>query len=477
MAPTVIIVRAVTGHSLKDCGEPGFWLSQIHPEDRSKVLADRWTLEERGEVSREFRFRHHDGGVILVRDRTAIKRTDRTCIELISVWVDAERCGKLGVGNSGARPQEALGQNIIDTSPDAFLVLDERGLVKEWSERAQGMFEINAAAARGQALDELISLSAPLHDRPDLLARFLELVAVRPGSRCRFLARSRGGAEVPIEMQLTPVRLSGRACFTGFIRDISGQVLTETRLLQAQKSAAVVRMAEILAEDFGRILELVIGTLEGLSWPGGGDGGEDVLGMARSAAMQGVELTRSLRVLAKRGGLKPEDVDVSERLQQIEPLIRQFAGPSVAVEMALAAIDALACIDPDDFQHAMLDLAANARDAMPDGCTLFIYTHRFQVAEYVDVAPEMPPGEYVAIGVDDSGCGMSAAVATMAFDPFFTTKSKGAGQGLARVYGFARRSGGTAQIQSVPGRGTVVTLLLPLVSGGAAEPQNARKPA
>ena len=72
---------------------------------------------------------------------------------------------------------------------------------------------------------------------------------------------------------------------------------------------------------------------------------------------------------------------------------------------------------------------------------------------------------------------MSAAVATMAFDPFFTTKSKGVGLGLARVYGFARRSGGTAQIQSVPGRGTVVTLLLPLVSGGAAEPQNARKPA
>ncbi len=260
----------------------------------------------------------------------------------------------------------------------------------------------------------------------------------------------------------------------GIARDITaekqqGDALrqAEAALRQSQKMEAVGQLTGGLAHDFNNMLAGVAGHLDLMKLRLRMGQTEDLpqriesaLGVTRRAAA----LTHRLLAFSRRQALDPRPTDVNQLVLSMSELFRHSAGPAHKVRTVLPTALWTTLCDPNQLESALLNLANNARDAMPDGGSLVIETANetldvAQAARYGDLAP----GEYVAISVRDSGTGMAPDVVARAFDPFFTTKpmGQGTGLGLSMVYGFARQSGGHVRIASEPGRGTTVLLRLP----------------
>jgi len=252
---------------------------------------------------------------------------------------------------------------------------------------------------------------------------------------------------------------------------------TENRLHQAQKMEAMGQLTGGIAHDFNNLLTSVIGHIELAQGRVGGDQRlAALLDSAELAAQRGATLTQRLLAFARRQHLEPRSVDVPVVVEGVEKLLRQTIGP--AIRLVIEAENGLwpARIDPHQLELAILNLALNARDAMPGGGTLSIKSAAGH-AERGDL-PELTTGDYVVVSVSDSGTGMDPETLARAFEPFFTTKDvgRGSGLGLPMVQGFAAQSGGAVQIDSAPGKGTTAELWLPRAETAAAE-RDAAKPA
>jgi PAS domain S-box-containing protein len=248
----------------------------------------------------------------------------------------------------------------------------------------------------------------------------------------------------------------------------------QEQLRQAQKMEAVGQLTGGIAHDFNNLLQVVIGNLEILqrNLP------EDAARLRRSAvnAMSGARraaaLTARLLAFSRRQPLAPQPVDVNGLVAGMSELLNRTLGASVRIETTLAERLWWAETDPNQLESAMLNLAVNARDAMPAGGRLFIETANIRLDRaYAARNTDAKPGHYVAVTVTDSGHGMDKQTMERVFEPFFTTKEvgKGTGLGLSQVYGFVRQSGGHVEIRSRPAEGTSVRLYLPRVLGDAAE--------
>ena len=199
------------------------------------------------------------------------------------------------------------------------------------------------------------------------------------------------------------------------------------------------------------------------------------------AARRGGEITQQLLAFSRRQFVNPQTVNLNVCLQDFRPLLERAANESIRVDFALQPDLYAARLDPGHFEAAILNLVGNARDAMPNGGTITISTRNMTIGRdtsFRDI--ELEPGDYVRVGVTDTGSGMDPQTAAKAFEPFFTTKEvgQGTGLGLSQVYGFAKQAGGEARIVTALGRGTTVELLLPrsVAAGGdsAAEPPEVR---
>jgi PAS domain S-box-containing protein len=239
----------------------------------------------------------------------------------------------------------------------------------------------------------------------------------------------------------------------------------EARLLQAQKMEAIGQLTGGIAHDFNNLLGIVIGNLQLLE-----RGVADTPSMARKvntamrAAVRGADLTRRLLALARRQIFDPTVVNLNHQLSGLAELMQRTLGESIEVRMVQANGLWRTRVDAGQLENAILNLAINARDAMPEGGRLTVKTHNVDVdALFCHDHPQVEPGEYVAISVSDTGVGIEPNVLKHVFEPFFTTKEsgKGSGLGLAMVHGFAEQSGGVATIESSLGRGTMVQILLP----------------
>jgi PAS domain S-box-containing protein len=240
----------------------------------------------------------------------------------------------------------------------------------------------------------------------------------------------------------------------------------EEHLLHMLRLESLGQLTGGVAHDFNNLLMVITGNLQMLE-----DVSQDrpealeLAQQAASAAERGAMLTRKLLAFARKQTLNPRAFDLNQLVSEVRELIQRTLGENIAVRAALdAALPALLA-DPAQVETALVNLALNARDAMPLGGQLTVETRRVSMDEDLIAAdPELKPGDYAMLGVTDSGTGMAPEVARRAFEPFFTTKGagKGSGLGLSMVYGFARQSGGTARIYSEPGHGTSVKLYLPL---------------
>src|SRR4029077_1262367 len=255
---------------------------------------------------------------------------------------------------------------------------------------------------------------------------------------------------------------------------------TERKLQQAQKLEAIGKLTGGVAHDFNNMLTVITGTTETL-----------VAGLADRPALQKTaelidqaaercsELIQHLLAFARRQPLKPRNVDVNGTVLDIAKLLRPTLGEQIEIDSILEQEVATAHIDASQLANSLLNMAINARDAMPEGGKLLLETRNVVLDEaYAAANPGVLPGPYVMLAVSDTGSGMSKEVQDKVFEPFFTTKEvgKGSGLGLSMVYGFVKQSGGHIKIYSEEGHGTSIKLYLPPGRGQTATSVTAAAP-
>jgi len=251
-------------------------------------------------------------------------------------------------------------------------------------------------------------------------------------------------------------------------------VETQEALRQSQKMDAVGQLTGGIVHDFNNLLAGIIGGLdlvERMLDQGRPDEAHAYVAAARASAERAASLTQRLLAFSRRETLDPEPTDVRALILGLEDLIGRTVGPGV--ELRVVGEDGLwrTEIDPSQLENAVLNLAINARDAMPDGGRITITTTNLALDARDAAGRQLPPGDYVSVCVSDTGMGMSAEVIARAFDPFFTTKpaGQGTGLGLSMIHGFARQSCGQVHIDSAPGMGATICLDLPRYLGKAVE--------
>jgi PAS domain S-box-containing protein len=347
---------------------------------------------------------------------------------------------------------DSLPLNIAYVNRCREFVYANRGY-EEW-------FQLPLAALQGRRLEEMTT--------PDNYRQMAPRIeSVLSGSTVEYLARSRhGGEEHDLAVTYLPHRVEEEvAGFFSVVQDVTVERRLEQELRHAQKLEAIGQLTGGIAHDFNNLLSVVIGNLQLLERPLKADsrlGGH--IATALRAALRGANLTRRLLAFARQQVLEPRVISAVRAVSGTEDLIRRTLGPAIEVGSDLRPDTWPIYADAAQLESSVLNLAINARDAMPAGGRLTLRTrNRNFAAGDPDRHPKLAPGDYVEISVSDTGVGMTPEIAKRAFEPFFTTKEtgKGTGLGLSMVYGFAEQSGGVATIDSAPGRGTTVRICFP----------------
>ncbi|MEX2641959.1 MAG: PAS-domain containing protein [Acetobacterales bacterium] len=300
--------------------------------------------------------------------------------------------------------------------------------------------------------------------------------------------RNKQGQEVWVQLNAVPIRDDkGKVQYViAVVQDLRERKRQEQELLRAQKMEAIGQLTGGIAHDFNNLLTIIVGNLTLLREDLRLDGEllaevAETLDDAMSAGRQGTELVKRLLAFARRQPIRAQVIDVARLIEDLLPILQRTLGAMIEVECRCEEDLAPLMIDPAGIETSLLNLAINARDAMPDGGRLTI-SARAATPEEMDRSPDLEPGSYAVIAVGDTGTGMSPEVLERAFEPFFTSKeaSKGSGLGLSMVYGLAKQLGGDVQIDTEAGAGTEVRMILPLSAQATrlptAEPRNTSAP-
>lgn len=363
---------------------------------------------------------------------------------------------------------------FAEAASDYLYELDEHLRICFVSDRFEELTGIPAALIVGQSAVDL----GRAHIAADRRAHQDDLLARRPYRGYRYSIRTRDGSVRHLQMSGQPYfdengRFKG---YRGAGTDITGFVETEQRLAeseaelgQAQRMEALGQLTGGVAHDFNNFLTSFMGNLE-LAL-GRGDLPEDAARHVRAAldgARSSEALVHRLLAFSRRQTLRPAVVDIGEVLEDLGSMIEPLLGDRMLLAMEPVAGDISALVDAGQLQQSVLNLVMNARDAMPDGGTLYVSASLTLLS--ANDPSGLPPGDYISIVVADTGTGIDAHLLKYVFEPYFTTKTpgEGVGLGLSMVYGFAAQSGGGVRVESVVGGGTQVEILLPASSCSAA---------
>ena len=300
-------------------------------------------------------------------------------------------------------------------------------------------------------------------ERADLVAEYAD---VERGPEVDTLWKRKDGRHVTVRLTGRPVLHDGEVrYFDMFVEDVTERRSLENQLLQSQKIETVGRLAGGIAHDFNNILTAVLGYSEMLL---GELGPDDVRRLEvdeiRKAAARAAELTRQLLAFSRKQILQPVTVDLNACLTGVSSLLRRLLGEDVSIALSLDPRTSLVTVDPGQIEQVVINLAVNARDAMPHGGLLTIATRDIELDDaFAQAHIGAKAGPHVMLAVSDTGTGMPPDVVAKIFEPFFTTKGheKGTGLGLATVYGIVKQSGGTIWVESEVNRGSTFTVYLP----------------
>jgi PAS domain S-box-containing protein len=359
---------------------------------------------------------------------------------------------------------EASYQLLIDSVPDhAIYMLDPDGRVVSWNPGAQRIKQYEETEVSEQHFRKFYTPDDQAQGVPERALNGAKDFGryESEGWRVRRDGSQFWASDVLSAVRSNEGKLLGFATVT---RDMTEKheaqiALERTRaeLVQAQKMEAVGQLTGGIAHDFNNLLMTISAGVRMLGRQENSEQRADIIDAMNQAVERGTKLTRQLLTFARRETLHPEIVNAGSRLQGMRSLLDRSLREDIIVEISCDPSLWPIRVDPNQFELVILNLAVNARDAMPNGGLLLITAKNIQTSA----------GDFVDIIVTDSGTGMSAEVQAKAFDPFFTTKAtgRGTGLGLSQVYGFATQSGGTAQIESQLGKGTTVRLMLPRSHG------------
>jgi signal transduction histidine kinase len=271
----------------------------------------------------------------------------------------------------------------------------------------------------------------------------------------------RNGTRFPMELVITPFDVGGERCAAWILRDVTERTKLEAQLRQSQKMDAMGQLAGGVAHDFNNLLTVITGCCETLH-RAVSDDHRPAIEEIRGAAARAASLTTQLLAFSRKSDVTPRVVDLNEAIGDVAKMLMRVIGEDVSLEISTDPRPQHVRIDTGQLAQVLVNLAVNARDAMPNGGRLSIRTSSSPV-DRVEARPfGVDPGAYVCLTVSDTGHGMTADVAARVFEPFFSTKGeRGTGLGLATVYGIVRQAGGTIFVRSRPGQGAVFTILLP----------------
>jgi PAS domain S-box-containing protein len=437
----------------------------VHPDDREQLRLDMAPLQSgKGAAEADWRCRTHDGSYrrAHTRAKTLADAQGRPC-HFLCVTADVTERWR---DETALRESHSLLRAVTEGTTDAVFVKDRDGRY----------LTVNPALARlvGREVEEVVGKTdaellnpesaseAREHDR-----RIMELGQAQTYEQ----VVTAGGATRTLLVTKGPYRdAEGRvAGVFAIARDVSERKALERQLREAHKMEAVGRLAGGVAHDFNNLLTVILGYAELLleQAPPGAEA-HAPLTEIRRAAERAAELTTQLLAFSRRQPTAPVVLDLNGALRDLDEVLRRLAGDGVRLVLRLAPGLRRIKADPAQVEQVLLNLAGNARDAMPEGGELAVATENVAVAAGASSGGP-PPGEYVRLSVSDTGVGMDEATLARVFEPFFTTKEvgRGSGLGLATVYGVMRQCGGHIAAASEPGRGTTFTMHFPAVEAPA----------
>src|SRR5438874_3438980 len=454
-------------------------LGFLHPDDLALTeRLCRQLLDQPGTPIRtELRARHKDGSYHLV-EAVAVNRLDDPAVgAVVANWRDiTERLR----AEQALRNSEQSYRSLVDGVRDVIFALSPGGEVTSLNPAFEEMTGFPPAEWVGRPFEAFVHPD----DVPLALDLFGRVLQGEPRPTIQFRILTRAGtyrvAEFSATAQLRDGRLTG---ILGIGRDVTERLGLEQQLRQAQKMEAVGRLAGGIAHDFNNILTAITGhadlLLEDL---GHHDPRRADVDEIRRSAERAAGLTRQLLAFSRQQVLQPKVVDLNALVLDMDKLLRRLIGEDVELATVLDPTLGRVTADPGQLEQVIVNLAVNARDAMPQGGKLTLETRNIDLdATYTLEHSLVKPGPYVQLTVSDSGIGMDEETQAHAFEPFFTTKPRGQGTGLglAMVYGTVKQSGGFIWVYSEPGRGATFKIYLPRVDApveSAAPPAPVERP-
>jgi PAS domain S-box-containing protein len=443
----------------------------VDAEQRSRLTRG---LEREGGVQEELSLRRRDGRIIWVLKTGMLRRdADGKALHYQAVLEDVTERREV---ERRLRESEEQYRLLFDHNPQPMWVYDVEGL---------GFLAVNDAAVGhyGYSRDEFLRMTIkeirPEQDVPkllELIARPLDGAPLRRSGPWRH--RTKDGRLRDVEVASSPTELHGRPARLVVATDVTEKRALEAQLLEAQKMESIGRLAGGVAHDFNNLLSVILGYSEALAGRfGAGTPEARRMEEILKAADRAAGLTRQLLAFARRQTIQPTPLDINGVVREMEGMLRRLLGEDLELRTALAdGLDAVLA-DRGQLEQVIMNLAVNARDAMPRGGRLTLETANVELGPGdAERHLGVEPGPHVMLAVSDTGQGMDSETLAHAFEPFFTTKDrdKGTGLGLSTVYGIVKQAGGQIWVYSEPGHGSSFKIYLPRLEG--AVPRPTRRP-
>jgi len=358
-------------------------------------------------------------------------------------------------------------RTIVETAPVAIVIADDKGRIVEMNPHALNMFGYERGELVGKAVETLLP-ERLRNTHQGHRADYVKEPRARPmGVGMELLASRKDRTEFPVEISLGPLVTREGVLVSSTIVDITGRKKMEQQLRLSQRMEAIGQLAGGVAHDFNNLLTIILGSADAileklpLDHPA-----MRKVELIKKAGTSAADLTRQLLAFSRQQILQPRLLDLKEVVKRTQELLSRLIGDNISLTIAVEPSLGCICADPGQIEQVLINLAVNARDAMPEGGRLSIAACNAELDEsYKQAHKQVVPGHYVMVAVEDSGCGMDQETQARIFDPFFTTKElgKGTGLGLATVYGIVKQSGGYIWVYSEIGRGTIFKVYLPRV--------------